>query len=113
MWQKRAHLEKDQRLGWSTPLLVVPQVTLPPLAPPPIVPQPVVLPRAIEQTYQPAQLRAQARAYASISKDIGKSDAMVTSTLSVLGHFDFTLFNFGSTHSFIFMPFVVQGGFEL
>ena len=70
-------------------------------------------PRVVEQTEQPAPPRAQARAYASTSKDTRKSDAVVTGTLSVLVHCAFTLFDFGSMHSFISMPFVVQAGFEL
>ena len=36
---------------------------------------------------------------------------MVTSTLSVLGHY--TIFDFRSTNSFIYVPFVTQAGFEL
>ena len=69
--------------------------------------------RVVEQTDQPAPPRAQARAYASTSKDTRRSDAVVIGTLSILGHFAFTLFDSGSTHSFISMPFVVQAGFEL
>ena len=70
-------------------------------------------PKVVEQTEQPTPSRAQARAYASTSKDTGKSDVVVTGTLSILGHFAFTLFDSGSTHSFISMPFVVQTGFKL
>ena len=70
-------------------------------------------PRVVEQVEKPAPPRAQARAYASKSKETGRSDAVVTGTLSILGHFAFTLFDSGSTHSFISMSFVVQAGFEL
>ena len=64
--------------------------------------------RVVEQTEQLAPPRAQARAYASTRKDIERSDTVVTGTLSILGHFTFTLFDSGSMHSFIFMPFVVR-----
>ena len=70
-------------------------------------------PRVVEQTKQSAPSRAQVRAYASTSNDTGRSDAVVTGTLSVLGDLAFTLFDSGSTHSFISMPFVLQAGFEL
>ena len=36
---------------------------------------------------------------------------MVTGTLSILGHFALTLFDSGSTHSFVSLPFVKQAGF--
>ena len=36
---------------------------------------------------------------------------MVKGTLSILGHFAFTLFDSGSTHSFVSLPFVRQVGF--
>ena len=62
---------------------------------------------------QPAPPRAQARAYASTSKDTRRFDALVTGTLYILDHFAFTLFDSGSTHSFISLSFIVQAGFEL
>ena len=57
------------------------------------------------------QTRAQTRAYATTSKEAGTSDTMVTGTLSILGHFALTLFDSGSTHSFVSLPFVSQAGF--
>ena len=69
--------------------------------------------RAVKETDQPVKPQAQARAYASISKDTGRFDTVVTGTLSILGHYAFTLFHYGSTHSFISMPFLAQAEFEL
>lgn len=49
----------------------------------------------------PTQNRPPARAYVSTSKDTENPNAVVTGTLSVLGHLALTLFDSGSTHSFI------------
>ena len=57
--------------------------------------------------------RSQEKAYASISRDSGTSDIVVTGTLSILGHYTLTLFDSSSKHSFISMPFVSQGGFKV
>ena len=61
----------------------------------------------------PPQNRPPARAYASTSKDTGNPDAAVTGTLSVFGHLALTLFDSGSTHSFISTVFVSQAKFVL
>ena len=57
------------------------------------------------------QTRPQTRAYATTSKEVGTSGTVVTSTLSILEHFALTLFDSGSTHSFVSLPFVKQAGF--
>lgn len=57
--------------------------------------------------------RSQTRAYASTSKDTGTFDTMVIGTLSILGHYALTLFDFGSMHSFISMSFISQAGFTV
>lgn len=56
----------------------------------------------------PTQNRPPTRAFASTSKDTKNPDATVTGTLSVLDHFALTLFDSGSTHSFISTAFVSQ-----
>ena len=67
-------------------------------------------PRVVEQTERPAPPRSQPRAYASTSKDLGRSDAVVTGTLSILGHFAFTLFDSSSTHFFILCLLLYKQG---
>ena len=62
---------------------------------------------------RPTQNYPPTRAYASIGKDIGNSDAVVTGTLSVLGYLALTLFDSRSTHSFISVVFVSQAKFVL
>ena len=59
---------------------------------------------------QRMQTRAQMR---PTGRDIRRSDTLVTGTLPILSHYAFTIFDFGSTHSFISFPFVTQAGFEL
>ena len=54
------------------------------------------------------QTCSQARASASTSREIKKSDTVVIGTLSILRHYTFTLFDSGSIHSFIFVRFVTQ-----
>ena len=70
-------------------------------------------PRAVEEANQLVQTRVQAKAYASTSRDTRRSNTVVTGTLPILGHYAFTLFDSGSMHSFISMPFVAQAGYEL
>ena len=41
------------------------------------------------------------------------SHTVVTGILSILGHFAFTLFDLGSTHSFVSLPFISQAGFAI
>ena len=43
-------------------------------------------------------------------KEAGTSGTVVTGTLSILRHFSLTLFDSGSTHSFVSLPFVSQVG---
>ena len=69
--------------------------------------------RALEEADIPVQTYSQARAYVSTSRDVGRSDTIVTGTLLVLGYYAFTIFDSGLTHSFISVPFVRQAGFEL
>ena len=57
------------------------------------------------------QTRPETRAYAMTSKEARTSGTVVTGTLSVLGHFALTLFDSGSTQSFVSLPFVKQAGF--
>ena len=57
------------------------------------------------------QTRPQTRAYVTTSKEAGTFGTVVTGTLSILGNFALTLFDYGSTHSFVALPFVKQAGF--
>ena len=57
------------------------------------------------------QTRPQTRAYAMTSKEAGTSGTVVIGTFSILGHFALTLFDSGSTHSFVSLPFVKQARF--
>ena len=70
-------------------------------------------PRGPSGAERPIQILSQARVYASTNRDAGKSDTVVKSTLSILGHYALMLFDLGSTHSFISVPFVNQLVFEL
>ncbi|XP_022932193.1 uncharacterized protein LOC111438512 [Cucurbita moschata] len=69
--------------------------------------------RLLRIANNPTQNRPPARAYASTSQDTGNPDAAMTGTLNVLGHLDLTLFDSGSTHSFISTIFVSQAKFVL
>ncbi|XP_022983415.1 uncharacterized protein LOC111482025 [Cucurbita maxima] len=57
------------------------------------------------------QTRPQTRAYVMTIKEAGTSGTGVTGTLSIIRHFELTLFESGSTHSFVALPFVKQAGF--
>ena len=61
----------------------------------------------------PTQNRPPVRAYASTSKDTENPYAAMTGTLSILGHLALTLFDSGSTHSFISTIFITQEKFVL
>ena len=50
-------------------------------------------------------IRAQARVYASTSRNTRRFDIVVTSTLLILDRYAFTTFSSGSMHSFIFVLF--------
>ena len=66
--------------------------------------------RKIEEMDQLVETPAQARGYACTSKDTGKSDIVVIGTISILGHYSFTLLKSCSTHSFISMPLLYKQG---
>ncbi|XP_022937453.1 uncharacterized protein LOC111443859 [Cucurbita moschata] len=56
------------------------------------------------------QTRPQTSAYITTSKEAGTSGTVVTGMLPILGQFALTLFDSGSTHSFVALPFVKQAG---
>ena len=71
-------------------------------------------PRGPGSGEHPMQTRAQPRAYAMTSKGVGTAGIVVTGTLSIiLGHFALTLFDYGSTHSFVYLSFVSQVRFTV
>ena len=74
---------------------------------------PVESPRGPDSGERTVQTCSQAKANASTSRDAGTSNTVVTGTLSILEHYALTLFDSGSTHSFISMPFVSQTGFTV
>ena len=51
--------------------------------------------------------------YATTRSEAEKSDAVVTGTLPIMGHYALVLFDYGSSHSFVSSSFVKHGKFEL
>ncbi|XP_022946901.1 uncharacterized protein LOC111450842 [Cucurbita moschata] len=57
--------------------------------------------------------QARGKAFATTSKAAGDANTVVTGTLPISGYFAYTVFDSGSTHSFISLSFVCQARLEV